>query len=93
MYLLQLVQALRFEKVTTDTRSGREDDLPKEESALAEFLIERGVRNAVLGNRLHWYLMVEVEDKENGKMYGRVAFKFQERLSGVSLFSALRLGF
>lgn len=46
-------------------------------------MIERGVANAVLGNRLYWYLMVEVKDRMVGKMYGKVAFKFMERLEAV----------
>lgn len=34
----------------------------------------------VLGNRLYWYLMVEValEDKVMAKMYGRVVYKFMK---------------
>ncbi|KAG8909004.1 Phosphatidylinositol (PI) 3-kinase [Tulasnella sp. 403] len=84
LYLLQLVQALRFENVVTDTRTARgANPPPKEESALANFLIERGIRNLVLGNRLHWYLMVELDDKINGKMYGKVAYEFQKRLMEV----------
>jgi hypothetical protein len=66
---------------TGDNRSTRGANLaPKEESVLAEFPIERGIRNTVLGNRPHWCLMVEVEDKENGIMYDKAAFKFQKRL-------------
>ena len=47
-YLLQLVQALRYES---------EDD-----SQLARFLVDRAVVNPVLANFLHWYLVVEWED-------------------------------
>ena len=47
-YLLQLVQALRYEC---------EDD-----SQLARFLVNRAVANPVLANFLHWYLVVEWED-------------------------------
>lgn len=47
-YLLQLVQALRYES---------EDD-----SQLARFLVNRAVANPVLANFLHWYLVVEWED-------------------------------
>ena len=47
-YLLQLVQALRYES---------EDD-----SQLARFLVDRAVGNPVLANFLHWYLVVEWED-------------------------------
>mmetsp|Transcript_623 Transcript_623/g.1491 ORF Transcript_623/g.1491 Transcript_623/m.1491 type:complete len:866 (+) Transcript_623:255-2852(+) len=47
-YLLQLVQALRFE-ATDDSR-------------LARFLIARAVRNPDIGIYLHWYLFTEWED-------------------------------
>ncbi|KAG8893971.1 Phosphatidylinositol (PI) 3-kinase, partial [Tulasnella sp. 417] len=90
LYLLQLVQALRFENVAGDNRTARgganggtSTPASKEDSALAEFLVERGVRSPILGNRLHWYLMVEVEDKVNGRMYAKVAFKFMEKLMEV----------
>ncbi|KIO18071.1 hypothetical protein M407DRAFT_226452 [Tulasnella calospora MUT 4182] len=90
LYLLQLVQALRFENVAGDNRTARSGanggvstPASKEDSALAEFLVERGVRSPTLGNRLHWYLMVEVEDKVNGRMYAKVAFKFMEKLMEV----------
>lgn len=39
-YLLQLVQALRYEAET--------------ESRLAKFLIERAIKNSVMGTLLHW---------------------------------------
>jgi phosphatidylinositol 3-kinase len=41
--------------------------------------------NPVLGNRLYWYLMVEValEDRVMAKMYGRVVFKFMNKILEV----------
>lgn len=42
MYLLQLVQALKYEEVSAPS------------SRLADFLIGRAVRNHVLGNFLYW---------------------------------------
>lgn len=56
----------------------------EEDSGLADFLIERAARNAVLGTVFHWYLMVECEDKVIGKMYARVAFQFMQKLVEVS---------
>eukprot|EP00850_Spirogloea_muscicola_P004644 SM000020S05994 [mRNA] locus=s20:381175:386922:+ [translate_table: standard] len=50
-YLLQLVQALRYERSNT--------------SRLASFLVSRAVQNSELGNFLHWYLMVEWQDTHN----------------------------
>jgi len=42
--------------------------------------------NKVLGNRLYWYLMVEValEDRVMAKMYGRVVFKYMNKILEVS---------
>jgi phosphatidylinositol 3-kinase len=46
-------------------------------------LVERGAAHPVLGNRLNWYLMVEMEDKMVKKMYAKVAFEFQRQLNEV----------
>lgn len=56
-----------------------------DDSGLADFLIVRGVQNLVLGNRLYWYLMVEValEDRVMAKMYGRVVFNFMNKILEV----------
>lgn len=99
LYLLQLVQALKFEppppnastSATSRGSSRREAAALAKLAALAsniqtleDFLIERAVRNPVLGNNFHWYLMVEVEDKIVGKMYGKVAYKFMMKIAEVS---------
>jgi phosphatidylinositol 3-kinase len=81
LYLLQLVQALKYEHIATE--SG-EDGTDK--SSLARFLISRAVDNFTLGNYFFWYLMVECEDtspdqsKDNRKIYGEVASKFMVEL-------------
>ncbi|KAI0671945.1 atypical/PIKK/PI3K protein kinase [Trametes maxima] len=84
LYLLQLVQALKFESTASDQRSSRSmtSAVSYDDSGLADFLVSRAVRNPILGNRFHWYLMVEVamEDKMMAKMYGRVVFKFMKIL-------------
>ncbi|KAK0480262.1 atypical/PIKK/PI3K protein kinase [Armillaria novae-zelandiae] len=84
LYLLQLVQALKFESAASDTRSSRSvsSAISYDDSGLTDFLISRGVQNLILGNRLYWYLMVEValEDKVISKMYGRVVFKFMNKI-------------
>ena len=84
LYLLQLVQALKFESTASDQRSSRSatSAVSYDDSGLADFLIARAVRNPILGNRFYWYLMVEVsmEDKVMAKMYGRVVFKFMKIL-------------
>ena len=87
MYLLQLVQALKFESAASDQRSSRSTTsaISYDDSGLSDFLIARGVMNPVLGNRLYWYLMVEValEDRVMAKMYGRVVFKFMNKILEV----------
>ncbi|KAG6873034.1 hypothetical protein C0995_003790 [Termitomyces sp. Mi166 len=84
LYLLQLVQALKFESAASEQRSARAttSGISYDDSGLSDFLIARGVANQVLGNRLYWYLMVEValEDRVMAKMYGRVVFKFMNKI-------------
>ncbi|KIY42834.1 phosphatidylinositol 3-kinase [Fistulina hepatica ATCC 64428] len=88
LYLPQLVQALKFESAASDQRSSRAATtaISYEDSGLTDFLINRGVKNHVLGNRLYWYLMVEValEDKTMAKMYGRVVFMFLSKIMEAS---------
>lgn len=69
LYLLQLVQAIKFENI--DQKSA---------SPLVEFLIDRGVNSIVLGNYLHWYLMVECEDKVYGRVFAKVAYQFLSKM-------------
>lgn len=88
LYLLQLVQALKFESNTSsDQRSSRSANyaISQEESGLADFLIDRAVKNPVFGNRFYWYLMVEIggEDKVTSKLYAKVAYRFQNRITEV----------
>ncbi|KZT73494.1 putative atypical/PIKK/PI3K protein kinase [Daedalea quercina L-15889] len=84
LYLLQLVQALKFESAASDQRSSRSTPsaISYDDSGLADFLIYRGVRNPILGNRFHWYLMVEVaiEDRVIKKMYGRVVYNYMQKI-------------
>lgn len=82
MYLLQLVQALRFE-TGTDLRKRRK--VEEIDSGLAQFLIDRSVANPVLGTSFHWYLMIECDTRSPvGKSYAKVAFRFMQRLAEVS---------
>ena len=80
MYLLQLVQALKFEKV---------DGEASQESSLARFLISRATRNFVLGNYFYWYLMVECDDqspnqaKDHRRLFDKVAYEFMTKLVEV----------
>lgn len=84
---MQLVQALKFESVVTDQRSSRSTTtaISYEDSGLSDLLITRGVANPILGNRLYWYLMVEVslDDRIMAKMYGRVVYRYMKQISEV----------
>ncbi|KIR59973.1 phosphatidylinositol 3-kinase [Cryptococcus bacillisporus CA1873] len=95
LYLLQLVQALKFEhKSSLDTQRGhrghrkREKELASQDeqsSGLSQFLINRSVANPILGTSFHWYLMIECDNRSSvGKMYAQVAFNFMKKLSEVS---------
>lgn len=75
LYLLQLVQALKYEA------DGDGDD-----SSLARFLITRAADSLTLGNFLHWYLSVEVSDnsidqaEEHRLLFSKVAYDFNVEL-------------
>lgn len=81
LYLLQLVQALKFETISPEPQSGNTQD-----SSLARFLISRATKSLLLGNFLHWYLMVECDDrspdqvKEHRKLFAKVEFDFMMEL-------------
>ncbi|KAJ3092312.1 Phosphatidylinositol (PI) 3-kinase [Quaeritorhiza haematococci] len=77
LYLLQLVQALKFEGIS--------DRSAIHESPLAEFLIDRSIKNPILGNNFHWYLMVECEDKDKnvGRMYAKIAYQFMSSMMEI----------
>jgi hypothetical protein len=94
LYLLQLVQALKFESSSNEQRSSRSTSnvISYEDSGLSDFLITRSVRNPVLGNRLHWYLMVEVsmEDRVMAKMFARVDWNFMRKVEEVICHHWLR---
>jgi hypothetical protein len=88
LYLLQLVQALKYEHISTGASQGSTQD-----SSLAKFLIGRAASNFMLGSYFHWYLMVECEDYDpnqavdNRDIYRKVAYDFMveiERRPGGS---------
>lgn len=82
VYLLQLVQALKFEHVESENPEDTAQD-----SSLARFLISRAVDNGRLGNFLHWYLMVECDDHSTGqtpehrKLFAKVEYDFMVELT------------
>lgn len=81
LYLLQLVQALKYEHISTDA-----DQDSTKDSSLARFLIQRAAANFMLGNYFHWYLMVECDDHspeqgpENQRIYRKVAYEYMVEL-------------
>ena len=84
LYLLQLVQALKYEE-----NSENEPDDAAHDSSLANFLIARAANNFKLGNYLHWYLMVECNDTGSGtpsaqrRLFARVEYYFMTELEKV----------
>ncbi|KAJ5104929.1 hypothetical protein NUU61_002276 [Penicillium alfredii] len=84
LYLLQLVQALKYEENSeTETEDAASD------SSLANFLITRAAKNFKLGNYLHWYLMVECDDAGPGtlssqrRLFARVEYYFMAELEKI----------
>lgn len=78
VYLLQLVQALKFEARPSETSEGD----AAADSSLALFLINRASNSFTLGNYLHWYLMVEIDDHsdaqapEHRELFAKVEYEF-----------------
>lgn len=81
LYLLQLVQALKYENISMESVEGAMQD-----SSLARFLIQRAASNFLLGNYFYWYLMVECDDnspeqgQHNRNIYRKVAYDFMRDL-------------
>lgn len=77
LYLLQLVQALRYESILKGAD-------PLAEAPLARFLIEKAVRDEALGNFFYWYVKVENEDllkrKSPDQLYNIVLNTYIEKL-------------
>ncbi|KAH8701841.1 putative phosphoinositide 3-kinase [Talaromyces proteolyticus] len=84
LYLLQLVQALKFEKAPDESVEEAAHD-----SSLAHFLIARAANNFMLGNYLHWYLMVECDETglanivPHRRLFARVEYYFMVELEKI----------
>jgi len=76
LYLLQLVQALKFE-------GGRSGERGGSDSALAAFLTKRAAANPILGNYLLWYLIVEADEPKWNDMYTKVKNRLIEEIVSV----------
>jgi phosphatidylinositol 3-kinase len=89
-YLLQLVQALRYEpsvimRKPTSAQPAEQQSTGSVQSRtvspLARFLISRGCRSTIVANYLYWYLKVETEDETAGSMFTEVFESFMLELS------------
>ncbi|RAK75073.1 phosphatidylinositol 3-kinase VPS34 [Aspergillus fijiensis CBS 313.89] len=84
LYLLQLVQALKYE----ENPEGAAGDAAHD-SSLANFLVTRAANNFKLGSYLHWYLMVECDDTGPGtlsaqrRLFARVEYYFMTELEQI----------
>jgi len=92
LYLLQLVQALKYEEDVSGGVSGSTSDVTTNAfsdkassriSSLSAFLIERASHNIELANFLYWYLRAEIENPIYEARYREVFLAFQEKLSSV----------
>ena len=91
LYLLQLVQALKYEHNDDEVSSASKRRLTKSKgagagtrtSSLGNFLIERAAGSIELANYLYWYLRVEREDATFGARYRDVFQALKEKLSKV----------
>lgn len=69
LYLLQLVQALKYETVDGEINNkDNSEEFGLSQAPLSRFLIERAVANGALGNFFYWFVKVENEDQiqQNG---------------------------
>ena len=96
LYLLQLVQALKYEHTAAAPASDGSATATSLDSSLARFLISRAAANFTLGNYFYWYLMVECDDKpsrapnvppsvstpkDTSPIYTKVAYDFMVELA------------
>merc|ERR1719318_2425713 len=81
LYLLQLVQALKYENIKEMDRlaekDGDKDDsvVDSQDTDLASFLISRASNHPSLANYLYWYLQIETEEEETVKAESVAMFK------------------
>lgn len=76
-YLLQLVQALRYESTT--------------HSRLSTFLVARATNNTVMATLLHWYLYTELSDPSFGDRASAILGRLREADPGSEAMAALAL--
>jgi len=64
LYLLQLVQALKYENFKEMDRRAEQEVEGSQDTDLASFLISRASHHPSLANYLYWYLQIETEEGE-----------------------------
>jgi len=81
LYLLQLVQALKYETMDESLDSTSSVGNGSQQASLANFLIHRAASNLELANYLYWYLKVETQSPTHGARYRNVFKALEKRLS------------
>ncbi|KAK9464191.1 kinase-like domain-containing protein [Lipomyces oligophaga] len=74
LYLLQLVQALKFDRISN--ARGRK-------SSLARFLEGRAAKSEVLGNSFFWFVSVETQGGPNKQLYIKVLDDYRNTLANM----------
>ena len=85
LYLLQLVQALKFENNQDEGNGHRRMGSDNKSSSLGDFLIRRAAGSIELANYLYWYLKVELDDANFGHRYHEVFTSMQAALLKVKV--------
>lgn len=81
LYLLQLVQALKYETTDTSADHAQAGVPASQSSSLSTFLINRAAGNIGLANFLYWYLKVELNNPTHGARYQEVFAALEAKLS------------
>lgn len=82
LYLLQLVQAVRYEDVSQSDPSA---------SPLVDFLIQRSKESFLIASHFYWFLLSEVEDENIFKMpFSAVLLHLMNALSNTSFKEQLK---
>lgn len=75
MFLLQLVQSIKFEHSIYEKI---------EDSPLVKLILTRSVTNQLLRNHLYWFLLIECETIAFEKVYAKVIYLLMKRLGDYS---------
>jgi len=88
LYLLQLVQALKYENFKEMDRRAEQEVEGGQDTDLACFLINRSSNHPSLANYLYWYLQIETEEGEMVKLENVAMYRaVLDRFLAVTPFS------